>query len=227
MQPFEGVRACVFDAYGTLFDVHSAVGRHRDRLGDKADAVSMQWRQKHLEYTWLRTLMGRYADFWQLTADALDFALDNNGVSDAGLRDDLLNAYLVLDAYEEVRPLLEQLRAAGLHCAVLSNGSPMMLDAAVNNAELGSLLDGVLSVDAVRLFKPHSKVYDLVGAHYGVRPHEVSFQSSNAWDAYAAKSYGFHVAWCNRFGQSPERIPETPDAEIRTLRELPGLLGID
>lgn len=226
MKALEGVRACVFDAYGTLFNVHSAVGRHRARLGDKAEAVSMQWRQKHLEYTWLRSLMGRYVDFWQLTADALDFALDNNSVDDAPLREDLLNAYLALDAYAEVPNVLKRLRAAGLYCAVLSNGSPMMLDSAVNNAQLGTLLDAVLSVDVVKVFKPHPSVYAMVGEHYGVSPREVSFQSSNAWDAYAAKSYGFNVVWCNRFGQSAERMPETPDAQITTLDELPALLGI-
>ena len=147
MAKFIGIEACVLDAYGTLLDVHSAVGKHRARLGDKADAVSGMWRTKQLEYTWQRTILGRYVDFWRVTADGLDYALDANGVDDAALRDDLLHAYLNLDCYPEVHEVLSALRDAGLQTAILSNGSPMMLDAAVENAGIGNLLDAVLSVD--------------------------------------------------------------------------------
>lgn len=221
---FDDIRVCVFDAYGTLFDVHAAVGHHRSRLGDKADAVSAMWRTKQLEYTWLRSLMNRYVPFWQITGDALDYAFDAHGVSDAKLRDDLLNAYMKLDCYAEVPDVLATLKKAGMRTAVLSNGSPEMLDAAVTSAGLSELLDAVLSVDALGIFKPHPSVYQLAVDRLGVAPEQVSFQSSNAWDAAAAATFGFRVAWCNRFGQAKERLPDAPDAEIKTLSELPEIV---
>ena len=224
MAKFIGIEACVFDAYGTLLDVHSAVGKHRARLGDKADAVSGMWRTKQLEYTWQRTILGRYVDFWRVTADGLDYALDANGVDDAALRDDLLHAYLNLDCYPEVHEVLSALRDAGLQTAILSNGSPMMLDAAVENAGIGNLLDAVLSVDELGMYKPSPEVYQLAMDELEVGRGQISFQSSNAWDAAAAATFGFRVAWCNRFGQSRERLPDAPDVEIRTLAELPAIV---
>ncbi len=221
---FTGVKACVFDAYGTLFDVHSAVGRHRGRLGDKADAVSDTWRTKQLQYTWLRTLMGRYIPFWQVTQDALDFAMQTHAVEDISLRQDLCEAYLSLDCYPEVPGVLKSLREAGLKTAVLSNGSPDMLDAAVNSSGLKALLDASLSVDSIGIYKPDMRVYRLASDHFGLQPSEISFQSSNAWDAYAAATFGFKVVWCNRFGQAQECLPDSPDAEIKTLSELPGIV---
>lgn len=221
---FVGIAACVFDAYGTLFDVHSAVGHHRARLGDKADAVSMAWRTKQLEYTWLRSIMDRYVDFWQITSDGLDFALEANGVDDSSLRDDLLNAYLTLDCYPEVPEVLGTLKDAGMQTAILSNGSPMMLEAAVDSAGLGNLLDDVISVDMLGVFKPAMEVYQQVLEHLDVGRAQVSFQSSNAWDAAGASTFGFKVAWCNRFAQSRERLPDGPHAEIRTLAELPAIV---
>ena len=221
---FIGISACVFDAYGTLFDVHSAVGHHRARLGDKADAVSMAWRTKQLEYTWLRSIMDRYVDFWQITSDGLDFALEANGVNDSSLRDDLLNAYLTLDCYPEVPAVLNTLKDAGMQTAILSNGSPMMLAAAVDSAGLGNLLDDVISVDMLGVFKPAMDVYQQVLEHLDVGRAQVSFQSSNAWDAAGASTFGFKVAWCNRFGQSRERLPDGPHAEIKTLAELPAIV---
>jgi 2-haloacid dehalogenase len=221
---FVGISACVFDAYGTLFDVHSAVGHHRARLGDKADAVSMAWRTKQLEYTWLRSIMDRYVDFWQITSDGLDFALEANGVNDSSLRDDLLNAYLTLDCYPEVPAVLNTLKDAGMQTAILSNGSPMMLAAAVDSAGLGNLLDDVISVDMLGVFKPAMDVYQQVLEHLDVGRAQVSFQSSNAWDAAGASTFGFKVAWCNRFGQSRERLPDGPHAEIKTLAELPAIV---
>ena len=220
MTKFIGIEACVFDAYGTLFDVHSAVGRHRARLGEKADAVSGAWRAKQLEYTWQRTILDRYVDFWRVTADGLDYALDVHGVADPALRDDLLHAYLELECYPEVKGVLSALREAGLRTAILSNGSPMMLDAAVGSAGIGSVLDAVISVDALGVYKPAPEVYQLAMDELGVGRGQVSFQSSNAWDAAAAATFGFRVAWCNRFGQARERLPDAPDAEIATLDEL-------
>lgn len=222
------MRACVFDAYGTLFDVHSAVERHAERLGSDAAAISQTWRTKQLEYTWLRTLMGRYASFAQLTADALDYALDTYGVDDAGLRDDLLEAYERLDAYPEVAAVLARLRAAGIATAILSNGDTQMLDRAVEAAGIGAGLDAVISVDSIRIYKPDPRVYGLACTRLGLAPDEISFQSANAWDAAGAASYGFRVVWCNRFGQKPERLMPAPDveaADLNAVLELPGLLA--
>ena len=224
MTRFIGIEACVFDAYGTLFDVHSAVGKHRPKLGGKADVVSGTWRTKQLEYTWQRTILDRYVDFWRVTADGLDFALDAHGVDDAALRDDLLNAYLSLDCYPEVPGVLKVLKDAGLRTAILSNGSPMMLKAAVESAGLGGALDAVISVDALGVYKPSAEVYELAMDELDVGRGQVSFQSSNAWDAAAAATFGFRVAWCNRFGQARERLPDAPDVEIRTLDELPAIV---
>ena len=224
MAKFIGIKACVFDAYGTLFDVHSAVGKYRPRLGDKADAVSGTWRTKQLEYTWQRTILDRYVDFWRVTADGLDYALDAHGVDDEALRDDLLNAYLSLDAYPEVPRVLSTLRKGGIRTAILSNGSPMMLEAAVGNAGIGDALDAVISVDELGVFKPSAEVYQLAMDELEVGRGQVSFQSSNAWDAAAAATFGFRVAWCNRFGQACERLPDAPDVEIRTLDELPAIV---
>ena len=226
MARFENIAACVFDAYGTLFDVHSAVGRHRQRLGERADAVSAVWRTKQLEYTWLRSLMQRHADFWQVTADALDFALDSFGVHDPALREDLLQAYLRLDCYPEVPALLDRLKSAGLKTAILSNGSPMMLEAAVAGSGLGDYLDAVLSVEDLGIYKPDPRVYQLAVDGLAVEPTRISFQSANAWDAAGAASFGFRVAWINRFNQRRERLPAGPDAELRTLAELPPLLAL-
>lgn len=221
----EGVKVLLFDAYGTLFDVHSAVGRHRPRLGEKADGVSAVWRTKHLEYTWLRTLMGRHIDFWQLTQDALDFALDTHDINDFALRQDLLDAYLQLNCYAEVPAILRQLRQAGYKTAILSNGSPMMLEAAVSNSGLTEQFDAVLSVETVGKFKPAPAVYRLAVDHFQVSANEILFHSSNAWDAAGAAVFGFRVAWINRFGQRPERLPGRPVVELTSLSQLPPLLS--
>ena len=219
-----GVRACVFDAYGTLFDVHSAAGRHRARLGAAADAVSETWRSKLLQYTWLRTLMGRWADFSEVLADALDFALEEAGIRDDALRADLLEAHRSLDCYPEVVRVLDALREGGMRSAILSNGSRPMLDAAVESASLGGRLEAVLSVDEVRVYKPHPDVYRLACDRLGVRSGEVCFLSSNAWDAAGAAAFGFRVVWVNRSGQPRERLPDAPDVEVDDLESLPALV---
>jgi 2-haloacid dehalogenase len=221
----DGIKACVFDAYGTLFDVHSAVGKHRGRLGEKADQVSVLWRTKQLEYTWLRSLMKQHADFWKVTLDALDFSFDMHGIADTGLRDDLMNAYLSLDAYPEVPEVLSILKERGFRLAILSNGTPVMLDAAIKNSGIEHLIDANLSIEEVGIFKPDPKVYQLAVDNLSVQPREIIFQSSNAWDAAGASAFGFNVAWVNRFGQSRERLPGKPDFEINTLRELPDLIN--
>jgi 2-haloacid dehalogenase len=225
MKPtFRGIEACVFDAYGTLFDVDSAARGAQDLLEDKWQPLAELWRAKQLQYTWLRGLTGRHADFWQVTGDSLDFTLSTLHLEDPVLRERLVNLYLVLSAYPEVADTLKRLKAAGMKLAVLSNGTPKMLAAAAANAGIADLLDYVLSVEEVQVFKPHPAVYRLACERLNVTADHVCFISSNGWDAYSAKAFGLHVLWCNRFGQIPERIPETPDAQISTLAELPNIV---
>jgi len=224
MKPLQ-VRACVFDAYGTLFDFASAAASCRDVLGDRHAAVSALWRDKQLQYSWLRGLQGLHADFWQVTGDALDFTLETLGIADAAIRDRLMNLYLSLVCFPEVPATLRQLRQVGYATAILSNGSPEMLQAAVTEARLHDLLDHVLSVEEAGVFKPHPRVYQLAVDRLGVPATEIAFMSSNAWDAHAASAFGMRVVWCNRYAQRRERLPGTPDREITTLADLPGLLA--
>jgi len=223
--PLTGVRACVFDAYGTLFDFAAAAKGCRDVLGENADKLTVLWRDKQLQYTWLRAAQDRHADFWQVTGDALDFALETLSLDKPGLRDRLLTLYLTLDAFPEVPDVLQRLKAAGMRTAILSNGTPKMLDAAVRNAKLDALLDLVLSVEDVGVYKPHRKVYQLAVERLGVPAASIAFQSSNAWDAHAASAFGMKVVWCNRYGQRAERLPGLPDREVKSLAELPSLVG--
>jgi 2-haloacid dehalogenase len=182
------------------------------------------WRAKQLEYTWLRGLAGNHADFWQVTGDALDFALSTLNLEDSVLRDRLMNSYLVLGAYSEVPGTLERLKAGGMKIAILSNGTPKMLASAAAKAGIAHLLDAVLSVEEVGVYKPHPSVYKLACEHLNLVADRICFISSNGWDAYSAKAFGLRVLWCNRFDQEPERIPQTPDAQIRTLAALPDLV---
>jgi 2-haloacid dehalogenase len=224
--PLTGVRACVFDAYGTLFDVGSAAAACRDAaLGDRAAALSALWREKQLQYTWLRALEGRHVDFWRVTGDALDFALETLKIDDPQLRSRLMNLYLTLAAYPEVPGVLKLLKAVGLTIAILSNGSPAMLRAAVDGAGIGAMVDALLSVEEVGVYKPHPKVYQLAVDRLALDAKAICFQSANAWDAYAASAFGLRVVWCNRQRQQPERLPGRPDYEISSLAELPALVG--
>jgi 2-haloacid dehalogenase len=225
MAPLRGVRACVFDAYGTLFDFAAATRQCRDVLGDNIDRLTTLWRDKQPQYTWLRAAHGLHADFWQVTGDALDFSLETLNLNSPGLRDRLMALYLALDTFREVRDVLSKLKVAGLRTAILSNGSPTMLAAVVKAATLGTLLDEVLSVEEVGVYKPHWKVYQLAVNRLGIPASAISFQSSNAWDAYAASAFGMQVVWCNRYGQRRERLPGSPDREIKSLAELPALVG--
>ena len=222
--PLKDISACAFDAYGTLFDGHSAAARCRDDLGEKADALSGFWRQKQLGYTWLRSLMGAHTDFWQVTGDALNYAMAATGFDDGALREKLMSLYLELDAYPEVPGVLQTLKDAGMKTTILSNGSPMMLDSAVGNAGIAVQLDAVLSIEAVGIFKVSPKTYQLAVDRLGVAPEAICFMSSNAWDAVGAAYFGFQVAWVKRFGQPKERLPGEPKAEITSLGPLPGLV---
>ena len=172
----------------------------------------------------LRALQGRHADFWQVTGDTLDFALQTLGLNDPQVRARLMELYRTLDAFPEVPVVLNRLKAAGLKTVILSNGSPDMLDAAVEKAGIGGFLDAVLSVEVVGVYKPHPKVYQLAVDRLGIPVSAISFPSSNAWDAYAASAFGMRVA-CNRYGQRPDRLPGRPDREIASLYELPAIVG--
>ncbi len=181
-----GIEACVFDAYGTLFDVNSAAQKCAEALGDHLDPLNEVWRAKQLQYTWLRSLMGTHADFWQVTGDALDYALATRGIEDPGLRERLMGLYLELTPFPEVAGVLRRLRQAGLRTAILSNGAPKMLAAAVTSAGLADLLDDVLSIEAAGIYKPHPKSYGLACDQLGLKAKEICFQSANAWDVAGA-----------------------------------------
>jgi len=209
----------VFDAYGTLFDVHSVVEAGREITSDPA-ALSTTWRQKQLEYTWLRALMGRYEDFWAVTEAALRHALQRLGLkaTEAQIAR-LMNAYLSLACFPEVPAALERL--APRPRAVLSNGSPRMLEAAVGSAGLGPSLAHVLSVDAVKTYKPAPAVYALGPKAMGIAAGELLFVSSNAWDGAGAKTFGYQVAWCNRIGAPEENLGARADYVVTRLDQLP------
>ncbi len=224
MKLLTGIRACVFDAYGTIFDFASAVARCPGIPEERRMTLTALWRDKQLQYTWLRSLQGRYADFWQVTGDALDFALETLGIASPALHRTLMDLYLTLDAFPEVPQVLRAVRSSGRATAILSNGTPAMLDAAICSAGLKDLFDAVLSADTVQVFKTDPRVYDHCLRRLGLRADEVAFQSSNAWDAFAASAYGMSVVWCNRYGQRPERLPGRPAHEIHSLAELPALL---
>ncbi len=220
------VRACVFDAYGTLFDFASAANACTEELGERAEELTRLWRDKQLQYTWLRGLQNKHTDFWTVTGEALDFSLETMGFQGRVLRERLMALYRHLACFEEVPDVLSDLRSAGFKTAILSNGSAPMLESAVNAAGLAGLLDYVWSVDEVGVFKPHPSVYQMAVEHLSLDPERISFQSSNAWDAHAASAFGMRVVWCNRYGQRRERLPGSPDRQIRNLRELPALLKL-
>ena len=222
------ITTCIFDAYGTLFDVGAAARRAADEPGraafrEKRDALSSTWRTKQIEYTWHRQITGRHADFLQITEDALDYAIESVGLRDGGLRARLMELYADLDSYSEVPDVLARLKAAGRRTAILSNGTPGMLDRAVSSAGIGDHLDDLLSVEAIGVYKPDRRVYAMVTDRYGIRPEEVLFVSSNGWDIAGAALFGFRTAWVNRAGQPVERLPGTPDDIVDDLTAIPAL----
>ncbi len=220
-------RVAVFDAYGTLLDVHAAMARHADRLPPDWERISAEWRAKQLEYTWVRSLTGpaHHRDFWTVTQDALAFVAARHGITDPAVLALLLDAYRRLPAYQDAVPMLKALRAHGLQTAILSNGDPGMLGAAVDGAGLAPLLDAVLSVEDVGVFKPDPRVYPLMTQRFGLLPEQVAFVSSNAWDAQAAAAFGAQVFWCNRSGQPDEYGLQGAAAVISGLDALPRLLA--
>lgn len=212
--------AYVFDAYGTLFDVHAAVRRHAGEIGPDGQLLSDIWRAKQLEYSWTLSLMGEYRDFWELTERALDVAFARVPSADKSLRQPLLDAYWKLDCYPEVPKVLKALKAGGARLAILSNGSPAMLESAVKNAALDTILDDIVSVDRIRRYKPHPDVYDMITTQWRLYPDAVSFQSSNRWDVAGASRFGFRTIWINRAGM-PDEYPEQPAGLV-----LPSLEGV-
>ena len=220
------IDACVFDAYGTLLDFNAAVAQQRDLIGERADTLSALWRQKQLEYTWLRSLMDRHADFWAVTADALDFAMASLGLADHDLRDDLLGLYRTLPPYPEVVDTLKKIRKAGIRTAILSNGEPTMLDDAVRAADLSPLIDAVYSVEHVGIFKPHPSVYRIAVDKLELKRERIAFLSANGWDIAGAASFGFTAIWINRVGATEERLPFGAAHILASLDGLPALIGI-
>ncbi len=222
------VKVCVFDAYGTLFDVASAARRSaeqpgREALGAVWQKLAADWRTKQLQYTWLRAVSGDHTSFWKVTEDGLDWAMEANGLDDMELREELLALYWELAAYKEVPRMLAELKAAGFQTAILSNGSPDMLEGAVDFSGIGAWLDATLSVETVGIFKPARSVYDMVGERFGATPDEVLFVSSNGWDAAFAAAYGFTTVWANRAGEPMDRLPGKPQHVLSELSTIPEL----
>ena len=223
------ITTCIFDAYGTLFDVAAAARIAAEepdfpQLKDTWPAVAEHWRLKQLQYTWLRAITDAHTDFWEVTQNGLDWALERNGLgADAALRERLLALYWELQAYPEVPAMLHALKDKGMNTAILSNGSPDMLNGAVQSADIGDVLDDCLSVESVGIFKPDARVYDLVGQRFGCAADEVLFVSSNGWDAAGASGYGFVTAWVNRAGEPVDRLPWTPHHILSDLTGIPEL----
>jgi len=225
MSKIQNVKACVFDAYGTLFDIHAPTAAIADELGDKARSLSEMWRAKQLQYTWLRSLMDAYTDFWRVTGDGLDYALAAHDIDNPDIRQRLMDLYLTINAYPDAVATLQKLKDAGYATGILSNGSPDMLAAAVKNSGLAPLLDEVMSVEDVGIFKPSARVYQLAVDRMGVLPREICFVSANAWDASGAADFGFQVAHLNRFDQPAEKLPGVPKATMKSLSDLPAVLS--
>ncbi|MEE9429353.1 MAG: haloacid dehalogenase type II [Paracoccaceae bacterium] len=224
------ISTCIFDAYGTLFDVAAAARQAaqepgRENLRDTWEALARDWRLKQLQYTWLRAVANEHTDFWDVTQDGLDWALEANNLSDPELRERLLALYWELSAYPEVPTMLAALKSDGLNTAILSNGSPKMLDGAVQSAGIGDVLDDVLSVQDVGVFKPHRSVYQMVPDRFKCKPDEVLFVSSNGWDAAAAAGFGFCTVWVNRSSEPMERLPWKPKHILSDLVDIPKLAG--
>jgi 2-haloacid dehalogenase len=221
LQKLEGIQAVVFDAYGTLFDVQSPVAKLSAEIGEQAESLGHLWRQKQLEYTWLRSLMGTHADFWAVTRDALDFALAELAIDESGLADELMTLYLKLDTFTEVSEALAALRQRGKRLAILSNGSPSMLDAVVRHAGLDKTFEHILSVEEVGIYKPSRRVYRLAMQKFHIQDApSICFVSANTWDAQAAAQFGFQVVRIARSPKQNDKLPGKPARIIESLKDL-------
>ena len=223
-----GVTTCIFDAYGTLFDVAAAARiaaeePGREEFAAKWPKIAADWRAKQLQYTWLRAVSDTHCDFWRVTQDGLDYALEAADMANPELRERLLALYWELSAFPEVPEMLKGLKAAGIQTGILSNGSPDMLSGAVESAGIGDMLDAVLSVESLGVFKPHASVYTMVDQHFGVKPSQVLFVSSNGWDASYAAHHGFQTVWVNRANENGDAFISSPQHIMHDLTDIPNL----
>ena len=217
-------KVCIFDAYGTLFDVNAACRELSKEVGEQWQDLATLWRLRQVEYTWLRNSMNEYINFWNITEDALEYAMETLNIKNEDLKNKLLDLYLKLEAYPEVEKVLMQLKKEGYQTGILSNGSEEMLASAVKNAKLENLLDKVLSVEKCKVYKPSSKVYDLVEKEFKINKINCAFFSSNAWDMHAAAHYGFKTIWVNRFEGNLEKLPGKPYKIVQTLEKVLDIL---
>ena len=218
------IKVCIFDAYGTLFDVNAACRELSKEVGEQWQELATLWRLRQVEYTWLRNSMNEYINFWNITEDALEYAMETLNMKNEELKNKLLDLYLKLEAYPEVEKVLTQLKKEGYQTGILSNGSEDMLASAVKNAKLENLLDKVLSVEKCKVYKPSSKVYDLVEKEFKINKINCAFFSSNAWDMHAAAHYGFKTIWVNRFEGNLEKLPGKPYKIVQTLEKIVDIL---
>jgi len=218
----KNIKAIIFDAYGTLFDVNSAAEKCKDKIGDKWESFANYWRTTQLEYTWLRSLMGRHKDFWQITQDSLDKSMKAYRI-DSSMRNELLNLYKVLSPFKEVPETLRSLKEKKYKLAILSNGTPQLLNELVKNNKLENFFDEVFSVEHVGIYKPESKVYDIPIKKYQIEKNEVAFLSSNTWDVSGGGNYGYKAIWVNRNKSIFDNLDYRPNYEIRDLSELLGI----
>jgi len=219
----KNVKAIIFDAYGTLFDVNSAAEKCKDKIGSKWEAFANFWRTTQLEYTWLRSLMGRHKDFWQVTEDSLDKSMKAFNI-DLSMKDELLNLYKVLSPYKEVPEILKALKEKKFKLAILSNGTPSLLDELVKSNNLNNLFDDIFSIEEVGVYKPDSKVYDMPIKKYKIKKDEIAFLSANTWDVSGGGNYGYHAIWVNRNNNIFDNLDYKPTNEIKSLKELINLI---
>ena len=213
----EKTKVCIFDAYGTLFDVNAACRELSIEVGENWEELATLWRLRQVEYTWLRNSMNEYIDFWKITENALEYAMEVLNIDNEKLKIELLNLYLKLEPYPEVEKILTILKERGFKTGILSNGSDAMLESAVKNAKIENLLDEIISVERCKIYKPSRKVYDLVKDTFKINNNQVAFFSSNAWDMHAAANYGFKTIWVNRFNGKLEKLPGKPEAIVKNL----------
>jgi 2-haloacid dehalogenase len=217
-------KVCIFDAYGTIFDVNAACRELSKEVGEQWQDLAALWRLRQVEYTWLRNSMNEYINFWNITEDALEYAMETLNIKNAKLKNKLLDLYLKLEAYPEVEKVLTHLKKEGYKTGILSNGSEEMLASAVKNAQIQNLLDKVLSVEICKVYKPSHKVYDLVEKEFNIKKNNVAFFSSNAWDMHAAAHYGFKTIWVNRFEGKLEKLPGKPYKIVKSLEKITDIL---
>ena len=215
----KNIKAIIFDAYGTLFNVNSAAEKCKDKIGDKWESFADFWRTTQLEYTWLRSLMGRHKDFWQITEDSLDKSMKTFKI-DSAMRDELLSLYKVLSPFKEVPETLKILKEKKYKLAILSNGTPALLNELVNSNNLDNLFDNIFSIEQVGIYKPDSKVYDMPIKKYNIKKNEVAFLSANTWDVSGGGNYGYQAIWLNRNNNIFDNLDFKPKNEIKNLSEL-------